>query len=92
MCEVTVLLQNEVNGGQLINYNLKKLQQQFNPCLNDTTRPWLMIVYIERGEVRVKVVECSGSLWLGGVPSETQAFDDLVKRGWNWLFPFLRIE
>ena len=71
---MTILIQNEVSGGQLIAYDLEKMQQ-YNPCLFDSTRPYLLILYIERGDLKIKVVECRDKLWLGGKESSEEKVD-----------------
>ena len=39
----------------------------------------------------MKVVECRDKLWLGGKESSEEKVDELLRRGWNFLFPFFRI-
>jgi hypothetical protein len=79
LADLTALVQNEVSGGQLIDYDLEKLRH-LNPALTDTVRPWLLLVYLERGQLKQEVVECRGKLWLGGIRSS-----GLLKRSWRRL-------
>ena len=63
-----------------------------NPCLNDATRPYLLVLYIERGVCKVRKVECRGRLWLGGRKSDDEGVELIFKRACNWLFPSLGSE
>ena len=90
VCEVTFLVQSEVNGAQLIGYDVGKLQQ-FNPSLMDSVRPWLQIVYLERGQLKSQMVECKGKLWLGGGQAEGKV-SRLLRRGLHKLSGLFRGE
>lgn len=81
-------MQNEVEGSQLIAYDMEKLQH-FNPSITDANMPWLYVFYIERGEFKSKMVKCKGELWLGDFRAEDEGVVKRVRRSWNGLVSYL---
>jgi hypothetical protein len=61
---VTSLLQNEVVGGQLINYSLTQLKK-YSPTIEPSLVPSIFILYIERGELKHLQAKCNRHISLG---------------------------
>lgn len=68
---MTALLQSEVVGGQLLNYDLSQFRK-YSPTIDPTALPVMFILYVERGNLHNTLTKCQGSISLGAKASEVR--------------------
>jgi hypothetical protein len=81
ICDITLLVQNGVEGSQLIDFNLEELNS-FNPCIFDNLRPYVLLVYLQRGKLKLLVRACTGRLSLGGFRQTNSSLRYRLGRAW----------
>jgi hypothetical protein len=66
--DITVLVQGNVRGGQLLNFKLEA-KSKFNPCLNNEITPYIYICYSDRGEIKHIIIraDLDTNISLGGL-------------------------